>query len=178
MRPSIEQWILAASLPRVDKVLGAIHAEIEEWARGARPLCVASGRCCRFEAFGHRLYVSGLETAWCLRRLAAIDGRHLAAAELDAAVAAGTCPFLRDGLCTVHRIRPFACRTFFCDPRSGDEQRELHERVHDRVRRLHDEVGVEYRYGEWRSMLALFVHVEATPTPAPPRAPGNDEDGS
>lgn len=34
------------------------------------PVCWASGRCsCNFEKFGHRLYVTALETAWCVTQL-------------------------------------------------------------------------------------------------------------
>lgn len=150
-------WTAAAADPRVDAALRAIHAEVAESTRVAKPLCVASGRCCRFEEFGHRLYVTGLETAWVLARARGELDRGIAATELASAVAAGTCPFLRGGLCGVHTIRPFACRTFFCDPRAAAWQTELHERMHARVRALHDEVGAAYRYGEWRAMLGMFV---------------------
>lgn len=150
-------WSLAAADPRVDGTLRAIDAEVAESTRAAKPLCVASGRCCRFEQFGHRLFVTGLEAAWVLRRLRSDLDRSLTGSELAAAMASGTCPFLRDGLCSVHTIRPFACRTFFCDPRATAWQAELHERMHARVRSLHDEVGVAYRYGEWRAMLGMFV---------------------
>ena len=117
-----------------------------------RPLCLASGRCCRFEAHGHRLYVTGLEVAWFLDRLAVEEGRALEAAAIDAAVERGDCPFLEGGRCTVHAIRPFGCRSYFCDPRAG-WQAAAYERWHARVRALHDERSLPYAYGEWRAML-------------------------
>ena len=160
-RSTASSWILAAADPRIDLALRTIHGEIAESTRAHKPLCIASGRCCRFAEFGHRLYVTGLETGWFLGRLQGDLDRTLSRMELDAAVASGSCPFLRDGLCSVHAIRPFACRTFFCDPRADAWQTELHERMHARVRALHDEFGIEYRYGEWREILGMFVEEAA-----------------
>lgn len=145
-------WRAAATDPRVATVLEAVFREAEELVRRERPLCLASGRCCRFEAHGHRLYVTGLEVAWFLDRLAVEEGRALEAAAIDAAVERGDCPFLEGGRCTVHAIRPFGCRSYFCDPRAG-WQAAAYERWHARVRALHDERSLPYAYGEWRAML-------------------------
>jgi len=149
----VELWRSAAASPAVDAVIRAIHLEVAESTRTARPLCLASGRCCNFAAFGHRLFVTGLETAWCLREI----GREPTNESVDDAARRGTCPFLVDGLCSVHAVRPFACRTFFCDRDATEWQRRLHERCHDAMREVHDAHAIPYRYGEWRSMLAMFT---------------------
>ncbi len=151
-RESIEAWRLAARTEPVDSTLRSIYREIAESTRTARPICVASGKCCRFEAYGHRLYVTGLEVAWFLDQFEAL-GRSVTLAEIAAARGAGTCPFLAEGFCSVHTIRPFACRTFFCDPRSEAWQTELHESCHGRVRALHEQLQLPYWYGEWRQVL-------------------------
>lgn len=142
-------WARLARHPDVDAALRTIHLKIADSTRDARPLCIASGRCCHFDAFGHRLYVTGLEVAWVLAQL----DRQPSAEEVDQAVAAGCCPFLRDGLCSIHAVRPFACRTFFCDPRAQSWQQALHEACHAEIRALHDRLDAPYRYGEWREML-------------------------
>lgn len=149
---SLRAWRLAARSEPVDATLRAIYAEILESTRVARPICVASGKCCRFEAYGHRLYVTGLEVSWFLDQLGAL-GRSVSLEEIATARGAGTCPFLAEGFCSVHTIRPFACRTFFCDPRSEAWQTELHESCHARVRALHDRLELPYWYGEWREVL-------------------------
>ena len=112
------QWIAAASEPRVTTTLQRIFKQIDETVRAERPLCIASGRCCHFEAHGHRLYVTGLEAAWFLQELARTQERQLDLQEIDKARELGTCPLLESGLCSVHAIRPFGCRSYFCDPRA------------------------------------------------------------
>jgi len=151
-RMQADAWSRAAVDPVVDAAIRAIHADVAEATRAARPLCLASGRCCDFEAFGHRLYVTGLETAWCLAQVGRIPG----SVEIAEATARGTCPFLVNRMCGIHTVRPFACRTFFCDRDATDWQRELHERCHATMRALHELHAIPYRYGEWRAMLALL----------------------
>ena|SRR5437762_13365478 len=64
------------------------------------------------------------------------------------------CPFQVSGLCSVHAIRPFGCRVFFCDSSSTDWQSEQYERHHARLKRLHEELAIPYFYVEWRQALA------------------------
>lgn len=151
-------WKVAAVEPRVSEVLNAIFKDATEVARRERPLCLASGRCCRFEAHGHRLYVTGLEAAWFLHQLSETCGRTLQVSEIESARSRGDCPLLENGLCSVHDIRPFGCRGYFCDPRAS-WQEATYERWHQQVRTLHDELELPYAYGEWRGMLSSLVDV-------------------
>lgn len=152
----VAQWRAAANDPRVSESLLAIYAEAAEVVRRERPLCIASGRCCRFEEHGHRLFVTGLETAWFLKMLEEQDNRTIDRKSIESAQAEGTCPFLEDGLCSVHTIRPFGCRSYFCDPRA-EWQTDFYEQWHARVRELHEELDLPYSYGEWRAMLEILV---------------------
>ena len=68
----------------------------------------------------------------------------------------GGCPFQRDKLCTVHAVRPFGCRIFFCDPTSTDWQTAAYERHHAELKRLHERLGVPYFYLEWRQALRVL----------------------
>src|SRR5688500_16807280 len=118
----LEAVMSAAERPEVRAAVGRVYAELQSEIDRRRPICEASGRCCRFEAFGHRLYVTTLE-------LAAFIG------QLDSGRAGGTvdpggCPFQAGGLCSVHAIRPFGCRVFFCDSTSDDWQHAQYERFH------------------------------------------------
>lgn len=146
-------WAEAAWAPEIDAALRDMHAEVAEAVAAHRPTCVASGRCCRFEEYGHRLYVTGLEAAWCLRGL----GRNPTQPEVAAAVGRGDCPFLEAGRCGAHPWRPLGCRTFHCDGADEGWQQALTERLVGRLRSLHDAHGIPYRYGEWRTMLAYFA---------------------
>jgi Fe-S-cluster containining protein len=67
------------------------------------------------------------------------------------------CPFQVSNLCSVHSIKPLGCRVYFCDRSAQQWQQELSERSLQEIRAIHDEHGIPYRYGEWRSMLSMFT---------------------
>jgi Fe-S-cluster containining protein len=147
-------WLKAARNESIAAELEAVYAYIAaqvESRAPAPPLCTASGRCCRFEEYGHRLYVTGLEAAYTLSRL----GRALGENETEAARARGGCPFQVERLCDVHQIRPLGCRVYYCDPSAKEWQELLSERTLAEVRKIHDRHGIPYRYGEWRGMLKV-----------------------
>ncbi|MFZ4574463.1 MAG: hypothetical protein ACOYN0_08705 [Phycisphaerales bacterium] len=148
-----EAWLTAVRRPEVALGLEAVYACIAEAVQARGPACWASGRCCNFRRAGHLLYVTGLETAYAIDRL----GGPPAAVDLDAALARGDCPYLAANLCGVHTVKPLGCRVYFCDESAQRWQEELSERGLSMIRRLHDEHGIDYRYGEWRAMLAGFV---------------------
>ena len=75
---------------------------------------------------------------------------------IDDAERRGDCPLLEEGMCSVHQIRPFGCRSYFCDPRAN-WQEASYERWHQQVRRLHDALELPYVYGEWRTMLRELI---------------------
>ncbi|MEY4103974.1 MAG: hypothetical protein RL461_1176 [Planctomycetota bacterium] len=152
----IASWIAAAGSPDAEATIRRLQAEIAAEVARRRPLCVSSGRCCGFEAHGHRLYLTGLETAWTWSRL----DRRPSPGDVDAAHAAGSCPFLAGG-CSIHAIRPPGCRIYFCDRDPEGWQSALAERCHEGIRGLHDRLGVPYRYAEWRSLLAAFAANDA-----------------
>ena len=39
----------------------ALYQEVDRAVAAAGPVCVASGRCCRFKEYGHTLFISNLE---------------------------------------------------------------------------------------------------------------------
>ncbi|MFM9995712.1 MAG: hypothetical protein ACKVU4_07920 [Phycisphaerales bacterium] len=158
----------------LEGVYAAVAAEIE--ARG--PACWASGRCCNFAKTGHRLYVTGLEAAYTVSRLATNAAREastsplrvlgaaprppeLTAASLADARARGGCPFQVLNLCGAHAIRPLGCRVYFCDRSTQEWQRELSERAIERIKSLHERRAIAYRYAEWRGLLELFIAARA-----------------
>lgn len=179
-------WIHAARDATIRAELEAVYQRVADETRERRPLCVASGRCCNFEKFGHRLYVTGLEAAYTVVSLHAFsnartaaksepahasavsDGRavpappaSIALPQVDAARVRGDCPFLVDRLCSVHSIKPLGCRVYFCDPTAQVWQQDLSERSLAEIRAIHERHGVEYRYGEWRGMLEDVIAADS-----------------
>ena len=159
----------------VRRTVETVYSTLADEIAIRRPICKTSGRCCRFEEFGHRLYVTTIEMAKFyadiqdLRRGAAIakserraesPGHSLTLLSHHSAAInsseGGGCPFQIDGLCGVHSARPFGCRIFFCDETSTIWQQELYERLHGRLRQLHESLNVPYFYLEWRFALGAL----------------------
>ena len=139
--------VQAADRSEVREAVLRVYAALQLEIDSRRPRCDASGRCCRFEEFGHRLYVTTAELATFLHDL---PPEAVAPAEQNPS----GCRFQVGGLCSVHTIRPFGCRIFFCDPTAGEWQQVQYERFHGDLKRIHDELGVPYFYVEWRAGLA------------------------
>lgn len=153
------EWLAAACNPAIAAELEGVYAYIQAQVESRAPVCEQSGRCCNFEEYQHRLYVTGLEAAYTLKRLES----PLVNAEISAARERGGCPFQIQKRCGVHSIRPQGCRIYYCDPTAQGWQEELCERTLAEVRRIHDRHGIPYRYGEWRAMLEMFMgDAEAT----------------
>ena len=53
----------AAGRSAVRQAVERIYADLQAQIDLRRPRCDASGRCCRFEEFGHRLFVTTMELA-------------------------------------------------------------------------------------------------------------------
>jgi len=154
-----ESWSSAIALEAVRNALDAVYEEAAEAIAKRGPVCNASGRCCRFEQYGHRLYVTGLEAAFTVSRLTN-DHPDLNAKSLQAAIDAGGCPFQIDNLCAVHPLRPLGCRVYFCDPIAQGWQERLSERLLEKIRSLHEAHEIPYRYGQWRLMLDMFINTK------------------
>ena len=162
-------WGLAVLDPAVDGAIGALYERLDGAVRRRGPVCWVSGRCCHFDRFGHRLYVTGLEIVWVLGRVeglkSTVDGRDGGPERVAGALpvfgnrlvkrpdAHGPCPYQVEGLCSIHSIRPLGCRVFFCQSGTEQWQRDLYEQHLPELRRLHDLHGLPYRYMEWRSGL-------------------------
>lgn len=138
----------AAAVDAVDAELRQLYADLDTAVAAHGPTCWISGRCCKFDSFGHRLYVTGLEIAWFLTQADEPIARAASAPEHD------NCPWQINGLCCAHDIRPLGCRIFFCQQGTEHWQHELYERFLEALRKLHDKHELPYHYMEWRQGLA------------------------
>src|ERR1043165_2502993 len=145
-------WLAAARAPRIAGALESIYTDVSAAIQARGPACWASGRCCDFEKTGHRLYVTGLEAAYCVTRLTP-SHPTLTQLTINQARERGGCPFQVNNLCGVHAIKPLGCRVYFCDRSAQQWQQDLSERMHGAIKALHEREQVEYRYAEWRELL-------------------------
>jgi hypothetical protein len=120
-----------------------IYAEVDRAVAAAGPVCVASGRCCRFKEYGHVLYVSNLEA----------DVLLAAAPPYEQPVTPDYCPFQKDKLCTAREPRPLGCRVYYCDPNYQETGNLLTEKYLQRLKELASAHGVEWRYAPLHQFL-------------------------
>jgi hypothetical protein len=113
-----------------------LYREVDAAVAAAGPVCVASGRCCRFKEYGHTLFVSNLEAEVLLA----------SAPPFDPPVSADFCPFQKDNLCTAREPRPLGCRVYYCDPAYQETGSRLSEEYLRRLKRIADAYNVEWRY--------------------------------
>lgn len=149
--------LAAAHNDRIHRAVHDIYDRTDQAIARRNPKCSLSGRCCKFEEYGHRLYVTSIELAVFIN-----DMQRMNLARPTGWNGLG-CPFQRGKLCTVHKIRPFGCRIFFCDPTATDYLADLYEQFHAELKRLHDQFSVPYAYMEWRSALRQLNLVDPPP---------------
>lgn len=141
----------AARRQDVLAAMTAFYADLEAAVAEHQPRCILRGACCRFDEYGHNLFVTTLEAAWFIAHMTPSPAAPAGAQ--STAVMPDGCPYQVNGRCTVREARPMGCRIFFCDPQSRHWQGPLTEESLARLRALHDRFAVSYIYAEWRNVL-------------------------
>jgi len=131
--------------------LDAIYAAVDHDVAARGPRCELSGRCCRFDEFGHRLFLTRLEADRLLAQ----------GLPVGTAVEPGLCPFQQHLLCTARDRRPLGCRVYFCDPAYEGQAELLSEKYLAAIRRLHDEAGIPCDDADLHWHLARWQHENA-----------------
>ncbi len=139
--------------------LHAIYADLDAEVARMAPVCQLSGRCCRFEEYGHTLFLSGPEAALLLAE-APPPSRSLD----DGA----SCPWQdASGLCTAREARPLGCRVYFCDPAFQADAPGLSEVYLGRLKRLVDDLGLGWNYAPLHHHLRRAEAEGRFSSPAP-----------
>ena len=138
----------------------AVLAEADADIAARKPVCRASGRCCKFEQYGHSLFVTAAEMAYFAEetRRARRETQSGGAAAVSlpqffAQPKPEGCPYQVGGLCVAREARPLGCRIYFCDENAQHWQNEVYEKYHAKLRAIHEKYGLTYRYMEWRAAL-------------------------
>ena len=133
-----------------------LYAEVDREVAAAGPVCVASGRCCRFKEYGHVLYLSGLEAEVLLD----------SAPAYEQPVTPEFCPFQKGNLCTAREPRPLGCRVYYCDPNYQETGNRITEKYLHRLKELAQQEGVDWQYAP----LHYFLNKPEEATPLARRA--------
>jgi Fe-S-cluster containining protein len=121
----------------------ALYDEVDQEVKAAGPVCVASGRCCRFKEYGHTLFVSNLEA----------DVLLAAAPPYEQPVSSDFCPFQKENLCTAREPRPLGCRVYYCDPNYQETGNRITEKYLRRLKELAEEHELAWRYAPLHTFL-------------------------
>ncbi len=106
-------------------------------------MCDGCGKCCDFEAFDHRLFVTPPE----LMYLAAnIRGENVQP------MPESRCPYNIAGECTVYEYRFVSCRIFCCKG-DVDFQSRLSESALEKFKSICIEFEIPYRYTDLATVL-------------------------
>jgi hypothetical protein len=131
-----------------------LYREVDRDVAVAGPVCVASGRCCRFKEYGHVLFLSNLEAEVLLHGAPPYD---------PTTVTPDFCPFQKGNLCTAREPRPLGCRVYYCDPKYQETAGRLSETYLRRLKDLANAEGVAWRYAPLHHFL---THPEDATTDA------------
>ena len=148
----VAHWFRAIDSTAIESEISVIHDRVAHEVRAKAPICLASGSCCKFDAFDHRLYATGLEAARCVY-ICETEGQGIGLDDVNAARERGNCPWQNGRLCLARSGRPVGCRVFYCDPRASDWVPDIAEWAHSEMKSLHERHSIPYMYGEWRVML-------------------------
>ncbi|MGA2172865.1 MAG: hypothetical protein ABSG82_07640 [Sedimentisphaerales bacterium] len=107
----------------------------------------ACGKCCDFQMYDHRLYVTTPEMLFFIDKLGVENIKEMAG---------GRCPYQMNTKCTVHPYRFAGCRIFCCkaDPAF---QSVLTEAVIKKFKTICDEFQIPYRYVDLPTALKDFL---------------------
>jgi hypothetical protein len=127
-----------------------IYAEADREVAAAGPVCVASGRCCRFKEYGHVLFLSSLEAEVLLH----------SAPPYEQPATADFCPFQKGNLCTAREPRPLGCRVYYCDPAYQGACGDIMEKYTHRLKQLAEAEGLAWLYAPLHHFLNHPQHAK------------------
>jgi hypothetical protein len=124
------------------KQVESIYQNLEKELASEASLCRACGRCCDFESFGHRLYLTTPELFYFA---------HHVAHPLKP-MPSGICPYRIGGQCSVYPYRFAGCRIFQCKGNPA-LQSDHSEAVIAQFKHLCDHLRLPYRYCDLKTAL-------------------------
>lgn len=110
-------------------------------------VCDACGRCCDFDVFDHRLFVTTPEILYLAANLGV---------EKIKPMPAGRCPYNITGKCSIYEYRFAGCRIFCCKS-VRDFQSALSESAIKKFKVLCTRLEIPYRYADLATALNDFA---------------------
>ncbi len=130
---------------QIIKEVNEIYLWLDEQLAEIDRSCRACGKCCDFEAFGHRLYVTTPELMYF--------AKHVGLTIKD--MPSGVCPYRISGKCSVYSYRFSGCRIFTCGDDS-EQEHQLCEQAIGKFKALCEEYNIPYHYMYLKPGLELL----------------------
>jgi Fe-S-cluster containining protein len=130
---------------RVVEAVHEIYQNLNKQLELSGQSCKACGRCCDFDSFGHRLYITTPELLYFKLKLTENKIPLLPMTD-------GVCPYRKDKKCFVYQWRFSGCRIFNCTG-NADWQSQLSEETIALFKTLCILYRLEYRYMDLKSAL-------------------------
>ncbi len=129
-------------LQKVDEIYNWLDLQISSHSNLAG-ICDACGRCCNFESFDHRLFVTTPEVMYLSTKLGGKDIKSMTTNQ---------CPYQTEGKCTIYKFRFAGCRIFCCKA-DKDFQSSLSESAIKKFKLLCTEFQIPYHYTDLATAL-------------------------
>ncbi len=129
-------------IKKVAEVYDWLDSQVESH-RDLAGRCEACGKCCDFESFDHKLFVTPPELAYLSANLCGENIKPMKTSR---------CPYNIDSKCTIYKYRFAGCRIFCCNG-NADFQSSLSESAIKKFKSLCSEYQVEYRYDDLPTAL-------------------------
>jgi Fe-S-cluster containining protein len=133
----------------VVKKVGEIYRRLDLYLAACVELageCKRCGRCCDFESFDHRLFVTSPEMMYLAENLGTENIKPMSA---------GRCSYNIEGKCTIYEHRFSGCRIFCCRG-DRDFQSRLSEATIKKFKAVCKSLGIDYRYTDLAAALGGF----------------------
>jgi Fe-S-cluster containining protein len=131
---------------RVIEAVDEIYQKLRIQLESSGQSCKACGKCCDFESFGHKLYITTPELYYFKINLVKNKRPILP-------MTTGVCPYRKDGKCSVYPWRFAGCRIFNC---TGDAelQGQLSEKMIHQMKQVCLQEGLSYQYLDLKTALS------------------------
>ncbi len=123
--------------------VGDIYRRLDEQTVHYGQLCRGCGKCCDFDKFDHRLYVTSPELEYLAAKLGAENVKQMET---------GRCPYNVEGRCGIYENRFAGCRIFCCKG-DGEFQSGLSEAAIRELKNICGEFEIPYRYTDLKTAL-------------------------
>ncbi len=132
-------------------IVGAVaevYTFIDSCVAESDSTCNACGKCCDFDSYDHRLFVTTPELVYFAFHISPDSIKPMPG---------GLCPYNIKGVCSVHPHRFAACRIFSCTG-DVDAQNRFSEAAIAKLKSICEQSNIPYQYMDLKAALSRISH--------------------